>query len=282
MSVVYESNRRMGSVRYSEGYEWLFVSQGAGGGGAAFRFGGGGGGGGGTSTQYAVRLDQPDSTYTITEWDRSDFYANPGSLVSDDGWVEIVGEPGNETVFLTGTIYHEDPLESSPQSFMDRVSVRTGEKERVYESSNDGQYERITTVLDAGAGRLVVSRETPTEIRQSYLVDGDTRTQLTSNIDYTPDITNAPRQRFTVERPDGFRFLVNVTLPPDFVEGERRPAMFWFYPREYQDQESYDERGRTYNKNSFPNFGTRSMDTSSGWATSWSNPTRRSWGTRAR
>ena len=258
VSVVYESSRRMGSVRYSEGYEWLFVSQGAGGGG--FRFGGGGGGGGGTSTQYAVRVDQPDSTYTITEWDTSDFYANPGSLVSDDGFVEIVGEPGSETVFLTGSIYHEDPLEASPQSFMDRVSVRTGEKERVYESSNDGQYERISTVLDAAAGRFVVSRETPTEIRQSYLVEGETRTQLTNNVDYTPDITNAPRERFTVERPDGFRFLVNVTLPPDRQEGERRPAMFWFYPREYEDQESYDERGRTYNKNAFPGFGTRSME----------------------
>ncbi len=260
VSVIYESDRRMGSVRYSEGYEWLFVSQGAGGGGfGGFGFGGGGGGGG-TSTQYAVRLDQPDSTYTITEWDRSDFYANPGSLVSDNGFVEIVGESGDETVFLTGMIYHEDPLEASPQSFMDRVSVRTGEKERVYESSNDGQYERISTVLDAAAGRFVVSRETPTEIAQSYMIEGDTRTQLTDNVDYTPDITNAPRERFTVERPDGFRFLVNVTLPPDFVQGERRPAMFWFYPREYTDQESYDERGRTFNKNAFPGFGTRSME----------------------
>jgi dipeptidyl aminopeptidase/acylaminoacyl peptidase len=35
--------------------------------------------------------------------------------------------------------------------------------------------------------------------------------------------------------------------------------MFWFYPREYTDQEDYDEGGRTYNKNSFQNFGTRSI-----------------------
>ena len=41
--------------------------------------------------------------------------------------------------------------------------------------------------------------------------------------------------------------------------GTRLPAMFWFYPREYEDQESYDESGRTYNRNEFPNFGTRSM-----------------------
>ena len=61
-------------------------------------------------------------------------------------------------------------------------------------------------------------------------------------------------------RPDGFSFLVNVTLPAGYQAGTRLPAMFWFYPREYEDQESYDERGRDYNKNAFPNFGTRSIE----------------------
>jgi len=35
--------------------------------------------------------------------------------------------------------------------------------------------------------------------------------------------------------------------------------MMWFYPREYTDQSSYDETRETYNKNSFPTIGTRSM-----------------------
>ena len=275
-TVVYESDRRMSNHRYSEDYGWVFITQrpgGGGGGGGAARFGGGGGRG--RITEYAVHLDDPETRYTISEWNSEDFYENPGSLVMANRgggggfgrfggggghFVEIAGEGEEASVFLRGTQYFEDPLEESPKSFLDRVAIRTGESERVYESSNDGQWERITTVLDPGAGRFVVRRETPTEIGQSYLVDGDTRTRLTDNADYTPDITNAPRERFTVERPDGFRFLVNVTMPHDFVEGERRPAMFWFYPREYEDQESYDERGRTYNSNAFPNFGTRSME----------------------
>lgn len=275
---LYESDRRIANHRYSADYSWLFVTQrpgGGGGGPAAF-----GGGGGGTVTEYAVRLDDPETRYTISEWDSDDFYANPGSLLMDDGRagggavfrfgggggggashvVDIAGEDGAESVFLTGTQYFEDPLAESPRSFMDRVDIRTGDKERVYESSNDGESERITTVLDADAGRFVVHRESPTEIGQSYMADGDARTQLTNNIDYTPDLTDAPRERFTVERPDGFRFLVNVTMPPDFQEGEERPAMFWFYPREYEDQESYDEGARTFNKNAFPNFGTRSIE----------------------
>ena len=275
---LYQSDRRMANHRYSADYEWLFVTQrpgGGGGGPAAF-----GGGGGGRVTEYAVRLDDPETRYTISEWDSHDFYANPGSLLMDNGRtggggffrfgggggggtshvVDVAGEDGAESVFLTGTQYFEDPLAESPRSFMDRVDIRTGEKERVYESSNDGESERITTVLDADAGRFVVHRETPTEVGQSHLVDGDARAQLTSNIDYTPDLTDAPRERFTVERPDGFRFMVNVTMPSDFQEGEERPAMFWFYPREYEDQESYDEGARTFNKNAFPNFGTRSIE----------------------
>ena len=275
-TVIFESRQRMSNHRYSADYGWLFVTQG-GGGPAGF----GGGGNRGTVTQYAVRLDDPETRYEISEWDREDFYANPGSLLMQGGragggavfrfgggggggagghTVEVAGEDGAEAVFLSGMVYNEDPLAESPKSFLDRVSLRTGDRDRVYESSNDGQYERITTVLDADAGRFVVQRETPTEVAQSHLVDGDARTQLTSNVDYTPDLTNAPRQRFTVERPDGFRFLVNVTLPPDFVEGEERPAMFWFYPREYEDQDSYDEGARTFNKNAFPNFGTRSIE----------------------
>ncbi len=273
-TVLYESRQRMANHRYSADYEWLFVTQGGGGGGR-----GGFGGGRGTRTEYAVRLDDPETRYTISEWDTEDFYANPGSLLMSGGQggggaafrfggggggssriVEVAGAEGAESVFLMGTIYNEDPLAESPKSFLDRIPLVNGERERIYESSNDGQSERITTVLDAAAGRFVVQRQSPTEVAQGYLVDGGSRTRLTANVDYTPDLTNAPRQRFTVERPDGFRFLVNVTLPPDYQEGERRPAMFWFYPREYEDQEGYDEGARTYNKNAFPNFGTRSIE----------------------
>jgi dipeptidyl aminopeptidase/acylaminoacyl peptidase len=35
--------------------------------------------------------------------------------------------------------------------------------------------------------------------------------------------------------------------------------MFWFYPREFESQDKYDETQRTFNKNSFTNFNTRSM-----------------------
>src|SRR6185295_17272663 len=75
-----------------------------------------------------------------------------------------------------------------------------------------------------------------------------------------PDLTAAPKQRFTVERADGFHFRVTVTLPPGYQAGTKLPAIFWFYPREYATQQAYDEPDRSYNKNAFQNFGSRSME----------------------
>jgi dipeptidyl aminopeptidase/acylaminoacyl peptidase len=272
---IYSSERRISDHRYSPDHAMLFITERPGGNG---RGGGGGGGGarqqGGTVRVYAVDLEDPERTFSLASYESDDFYANPGELLNTGGRVPsgrgfggggsnaaatVLTTADGEHAFLYGHAYDTDPMAAGPKNFLDRVEIRTGEKARVYESPNEGQYERIVSVLDIDAERFVVSRESPTEVEQSYLVQGGERTQLTRNIDYTPEVTSAPRQRFTVERPDGFRFLVNVTLPPGYQEGTRLPAMFWFYPREYTDQEDYDEGGRTYNKNAFPNFGARSM-----------------------
>jgi dipeptidyl aminopeptidase/acylaminoacyl peptidase len=267
LSVVYEAERRMAAHRFNTDHTMVFVTERperrAGSGGAS-----------GTVREYAVDLSDPETTYVLAEYEADDFYANPGSLLPAGGGVPALGNrfgggssraelvqtsADGRYAYLFGAEYNEDPMLESPKNFLDRVEIRTGEKERVFEANNDAQHEQIIAVLDVDTEALIVSRETATEVPQSYRVTPDGRTQLTNNVDYTPQMTAAPRQRFTVERPDGFRFLVNVTLPPGYKEGTRLPAMFWFYPREYEDQESYDETGRTYNQNAFPNFGTRSM-----------------------
>jgi dipeptidyl aminopeptidase/acylaminoacyl peptidase len=63
-----------------------------------------------------------------------------------------------------------------------------------------------------------------------------------------------------VTRADGVKFKVDVTLPADYRPGTRLPAMFWFYPREYAEQEAYERTLRTYNRNRYPTQGTRSME----------------------
>jgi dipeptidyl aminopeptidase/acylaminoacyl peptidase len=260
LKVLYEQGTRMSAHRYSPDYQTLFLTERQ----------------GQNTHEFAVMLDDPGTKHTLARYGADDFYANPGSLVFNDGRVPSRGGFGGfggrggggevvqlssdgGSVFFYGTQYDEDAVANGPRNFLDKVAIATGDKVRVYESANDNVYEGITAILDIDADRFVVSRESSTQVGQSYLRNGSfLGAQLTQNKDYTPDLTAAPRERFVVERPDGFRFMVNVTLPPGYTSG-RLPAMFWFYPREYDDQESYDETARTFNKNAFPNFGTRSM-----------------------
>ncbi len=264
LTVIYESETRLSSHRFSPDHEILFLSERE----------------GETTHEYAVYLGEPEAKHTLARYDPDDLYADPGSLVmtrgvpadrrssaysrrgeggSQGGATVLLSESG-EHVFYTGTHHDKNPLEVGPRSFVDRVTIRTGEKERIYESDNEGVYERVAAVLDMDARRFVVSRESPSQVPQSFLREGDTLIQLTRNVDYTPDITLAPRERLMVERPDGLTFLVSVALPPGYQRGTRLPALFWIYPREYTDQGDYDESWQTHNRNAFPDFGTRSKD----------------------
>lgn len=263
LKVVYENETRMSNHRFSPDMKILFLSERS----------------GQNTAEYALYLDNPSTKHNLVRYRTDDFYANPGSLLmtrgggggggggrggggGDGGGVAgtVQVSSDGEHVFYQGTQYDKNPLEVGPRTFIDKIAIKTSsQKQRVFESDNRGVFERVTAVLDQDATQLILSRESPSEVPQSYLrANGQTR-QLTQNKDYTPDLTRAARQSFTVERPDGFKFRVNVTLPPDQQAGQKLPAMFWFYPREYPGQEEYDRGARSFNKNSFPNLGLRSM-----------------------
>jgi dipeptidyl aminopeptidase/acylaminoacyl peptidase len=212
-----------------------------------------------TETVHAVLLDEPGREYPIYEEDTEDVTADQGTLMLDDGAVRT-SEDGR-FVYLSGTQYFEDPAVDAPRPFVDRVEIRTGAKERIFQSEPD-VHETVDAVLDDAVTQLIVTRQSRTMVPNQWLVNlatGEQR-QLTTNEDRHPNITAARRETFTVTRPDGFKSRVNVTLPADYREGTPLPAMFWFYPREYTDQESYDEGYEEYNRNDFPGVGARSME----------------------
>ncbi len=247
MKVVFENNSRMGSVRYSADAETLFIREQT----------------GQRVHDYAVRLSDPETKHTIYRGELVRRRRGQPSIATKmvNGATVVRTSSDGQHVFVTGVEYHEDPLAESPQSYIDRVAIEGGEKERVYESDNSGMSERLLAILDDDATHLVVHRESPMDIPDSYYRnagDGSLR-QLTRNTDPVPDVTGAQRRRYEVTRVDGFAFDVEVTLPQDW-NGERLPGMMWFYPREYTNQDGYDETRETYNKNAFPNIGSRTMD----------------------
>ena len=245
---------------------------------------------------FAVRLDDPSKRYTIVRQrgytptlgggggraggggrggaggdDSLSFYNNPGTLVTRRGTAggQVVMLATDSSVFLRGTQYFRDYLQTAPRDFVDKVDIRTGTKTRLFEGAKDAS-ETVSVPLDDDFTRAIVVRESPTEVANSYLRDfrSGSTTRLTNNIDYLPEFTRAIRKRVTVTRPDGISFIVRVTLPADYKEGTRLPTMFWLYPYEYTSQAEYDRTLRTENVNRFPQSNPRSIEylTTQGYA----------------
>jgi len=267
---LHESDNRMGGVLFTEDGKSVFVAENA----------------NGTGHVYAVYFDEPGKKYTI--WrvrglnatvtatrgfgggrggngaDSLTFYQNPGTIVAkrgrNGGQVAQLSTDG-KYAFLEGTRYFKTWQDSAPHGFVDKVEIKTGQKSRVFEGQAD-MYETVTAALDDDFSRFVVSRESRTQVPDSYLRDGASGqyTKLTSNKDYTPEFTAAVRKRIPVTRADGYHFMVNLTLPSDYRPGTRLPAMFWFYPYEFTDQGGYDRTQRTNNINQFPQAGPRTIE----------------------
>lgn len=222
-------------------------------GGRGRGFGGGGGGGG---------RGGPSDTA---------FYNNHGALLTQRGTLggDVAMVSPDSGVFLQGIQYSRDYLANAPRAFVDRYPIAGGEKTRVFEGPSDA-WETVVTPLDDDFARAVVTRETRTQVQDAYLWtrSGGMLAKLTANTDYAPAFTNAIRKRIEVTRADGFRFVVNLTLPADYKAGTRLPGMFWFYPFEYTSQTEYDHTLRSENINQFPAAGPRTIEylTTQGYA----------------
>ena len=270
--VLLESDNRIGSVLFSDDASMAFVAENA----------------AGTGHVYATYFNEPGKKYTIwrlrglnaqvgpgrggfggaggrggTGDDSVTFYQNPGTIVLQRGHAGVqvaMLSPDGKSAYLQGTRYERDWQNQAPRGFLDRFEIRTGKKSPVFEGARDA-FETVTAVLDDDASRLIVERETATTVPDSYLRDASGKsTRLTNNRDYTPEFTALQRKRIWITRADGFRFLINLTLPQNYQAGTRLPGMFWFYPYEYTDSLGYQRTLRTTNVNEFPNAGPRTIE----------------------
>ncbi len=267
---VYETASRISSTRFSDDGSILFVTE-VGTAGA---------------TQLAVMLNEDGKKYTLvapparsrdsTNGDDSTQAAAAGRRGGppQDGTPSLMTKPGRrgapsvmtsgdgQYAFLEGSTPADTAAGTAPKVWIDRVAIRTGERTRVYESNGELS-ESIGAALDDDVAQIIVSRESATQPSQSYLVNvaDKSERQLTSNRDLFPEVSSAIKRTVVARRADGYTFNVRVTLPADYKEGTRLPAMFWFYPREFANQEAYDRSTARSSEPSrrFPNFSPRSM-----------------------
>jgi len=179
-------------------------------------------------------------------WDLSsqDRYHDPGRAVM---WPTPNGHQAvlmrSDSIFLIG----EGASPEGARPFLDRLDINTLEKKRIFQGET-GSYEEIIGMLSTGAPSLLTRKESPSDppnylIRESQDFSGNFArpgsltkvTPFTNFADPTPQLRAIKKELVKYKRPDGVELSMTLYLPPDYKEGERRPAVVWAYPLEFTD-----------------------------------------------
>ncbi|HEX5580198.1 MAG TPA: prolyl oligopeptidase family serine peptidase [Gemmatimonadaceae bacterium] len=142
-----------------------------------------------------------------------------------------------------------------PRPFVDRAPLTDTVRTRVFQGSKE-RWERPLVALDADLGRMVVSREARDVFPDSWLwTRGGGMTNLTRNRNPFPELEKVRRIDFSFKRRDGLEVQGRVALPVGWREGQKVPAIFWTYPREYTTPAGYTRAAiRDRNHNAFTNL----------------------------
>jgi len=264
VELVYETENEINAVRYSEDSQILFITE-----TSSDRW----------QTTFAMVRSDPGTRYTInrtratggaqgnnaaaapapTPANADQAASGPrGTLMTTNGANQLsvvrLSRDGQH-VFLSGSSAQDAEERAAgaaaeeteaPRPVIEKLNFRTGEVTRIFEGNPDFT-ESVSVVLDQDVEQIVLSRQTRMMVPQSIyrnLVTGEER-QLTSNEDFTPvEMRGVQQIAFEARRSDGLEIRVRVTLPPNFREGDRLPAMFWFYPSEYTSFDAYYRTSR--------------------------------------
>lgn len=207
---------------------------------------------------YDLRKEKPKPYVLVRDIDPDDVLKLPGEIMTSttgNGIVYTLLSSDRKSVYLEGAGYRED---FKPRPFIDRISILRGEKQRLFESSSE-MFERPLVPLDKDMSQIIISRESMAVFPDCFLWQkGGSVERLTNNQDPFPELADCKRIDFDFKRRDGLVIQGRMTLPADYKEGTRVPAVFWAYPRESQSFEEYKKASiRSQNYNAFPHLNYR-------------------------
>ena len=193
---------------------------------------------------WTFHADKPNEKTLVWDLSTQDRYHNPGTPLlwpMPNGHSAVLQQ--SNYIFLMGAGASAD----GERPFLDRLDINTLESKRIFQAQS-GTYEEIVAMLSAGGSKLLTRRETPQDppnylIRNSVAFNGNFAdpgsltqvTKFTSFSDSTPELRAIKKQLVTYKRADGVDLSMTVYLPPDYKQGERRPAVVWAYPLEFTD-----------------------------------------------
>jgi dipeptidyl aminopeptidase/acylaminoacyl peptidase len=193
---------------------------------------------------WTFHADKPNEKTLVWDLSTQDKYHDPGTPVLwplPNGHSAVLQQ--SNYIFLIGAGASPD----GNRPFLDRLDIRTMELKRIFQSEPKN-YEEIVDMLSTGGTKLLTRRESPVDppnflIRDSISFKGNFAdegsltkiTPFTQFTDPAPELRLIKKQLVTYKRADGVDLSMTLYLPPDYKQGERRPAVVWAYPLEFTD-----------------------------------------------
>ena len=179
-------------------------------------------------------VDPAGKPTQIESRNQQDRYRDIGSPVTtQSGDASRTVQVTDGSILLTGA--GASPAGDRP--FLDRMTLATKEKTRLFQSAAD-VYESVVTTLSADGQRLLTRRESPSEPPNYYVLDHGKRTALTNFTDPAPELRRVTKKLVKYNRPDGVPLSFTLYLPPDYKEGTALPTVVWAYPRDFSDADT--------------------------------------------
>ena len=188
---------------------------------------------------WDLTTPQPERRVLVDFVHEDSLFAQPGEIWTErspNGVEHVLSADAAAAIYLRGEGLARD---YRPQPFVDRVALADGARTRVFEGPKES-WDQPLVALDNNLGRMIVSREAVNDFPDSFLrAPGGTMENLTNNVDPFPETTAARRVDFSFQRRDGLEVQGRISLPIGYRNGDRVPAIFWTYPREFTTNEDY-------------------------------------------
>ena len=169
----------------------------------------------------------------VWELGQEDRYGDPGQPLIRPGTGKVMHV--GDSIYLSGA----GASAKGDMPFLDRVNLKTLQKERVWQS-DDQSSESIVGLVDDNATRLITRRETK-QLPPNYMLRDRTAgkmTAITSFKDPHPQLSDVQKQFVTYKRADGITLSGTLYLPPSYKPGTRLPMFVWAYPQEFTNADA--------------------------------------------
>ncbi len=187
-----------------------------------------------------------------------DVYSDPGSFVMkrNDYGASVLSFDPRGKAYLLGEGYSE----KGQFPFVDRIDLKTLNKERMYQSKLTDQKEDLLD-YNVAKDELLVRVESKNIYPNYYYKHLKKRkgpTQLTFFENPFKSIQDVHKEVISYTREDGLELSGTLYLPVGYNRdsGEKMPMILWAYPREYKDKNSASQNTQNPNEFTYPYWGS--------------------------